>query len=467
MPINDALWSISYFYATEGIINGLFSGLLPNLKEHYSLDDETVGLVLMFCTVGSLMAVPVMESDMMTKSVGSKRNILLTSSLYCMILPLLFCAKNELLLIGVSYAFGFTYSFFSIACVAQACLYEKASGKNTMGYFTAVYASGEMLGSGLTGILYTANISGFNIALSGAIVLGVCNLVGYRGLFSNKDEKDIANNEGPNSDKDMEAQGEGLLEMDMKSPDNGSNNSRKPFPERVVERKENTNGVRKVDVEQVAIADTDAEDECTALEELGPERVESKDMQTVMVLIAIGALSWLLEGSVSAWSAMYVLSLSGSKGISVCGVWIYTFASALSCLNYDKLIETKKISRNTLLKTVALGACLGYFLVACSAMLSEVSRTAAVGVTLVGFFVVGFCVSPLHPLVLFASSRVRGFDGPKGIALVAGYSNIGLLVGPPMLGVISHLSGSISWTFVAAGCLSALILPLGGRLRLE
>jgi hypothetical protein len=80
---------------------------------------------------------------------------------------------------------------------------------------------------------------------------------------------------------------------------------------------------------------------------------------------------------------------------------------------------------------------------------------------LVGLAVVGIGFANVVPILFMAASRVPGVPAAEGIAAVSSIGYFGMVIGPPLVGGIAHIS-SLSWG-LGVILVGGLLLSSGAR----
>lgn len=173
---------------------------------------------------------------------------------------------------------------------------------------------------------------------------------------------------------------------------------------------------------------------------------------TVLVLGILCLLTFLAEGSVLDWSAVFLTSVRGAD-IGLAGLGYAAFAVAMTGgrLAGDR-IRLWLGERRVILFGGLIGA-VGFAVVL-------LVPSAYVG--LVGYFLVGVGASNIVPVLFSAAGRTK--DMPPGLAITAistlGY--LGLLAGPAIIGFVAHLT-SLTFAFLL---LSAAFLVVAASYKL-
>lgn len=171
-------------------------------------------------------------------------------------------------------------------------------------------------------------------------------------------------------------------------------------------------------------------------------------------LLLMGLIAFCVlfgEGAVADWSAVYLRdAVSAGPGLAAAGYAAYSLMMAAGRFVGDAL-------------TVRLGPA---WLVRLGAATATVGMLLAVGgwspaVSVAGFAAVGAGLSTIYPTVLAAAGRVRGAPPASSIAVVSSLGYVGLLAGPPLIGLVAEATTlSIGFGLVAVGTLA--IVGLAG-----
>lgn len=169
--------------------------------------------------------------------------------------------------------------------------------------------------------------------------------------------------------------------------------------------------------------------------------------RTILLLGLLGLIAMMAEGTLVDWSAIYMREVAGvdpaREGWAFAG---FSAAMGLCRIAGDRL--SLLFGREALMRISAAIAIAGLLLMAAVPGLV----TGVIGATLVGTGVAN-CV----PLVFAVAARAgRAGTAGGGLALVAGVSYCGFLLGPPVIGGVSELF-SLQFALIAV---AALLLVL-------
>jgi predicted MFS family arabinose efflux permease len=181
----------------------------------------------------------------------------------------------------------------------------------------------------------------------------------------------------------------------------------------------------------------------------GPKASGSAKVPRVVFLVgAVTFASFLIEGSVSNWSSLYLRDELGAvQAIAAFGYPSLELAMIVGRSFGDRV--RRIIGSRVMLTMSGLVACVGLGLV-----VSARSWPLAV----VGFFVVGLAVSTVVPLTF----SIAGALAPSGagVAQAAAMGYGGMLLGPVLLGLLADAT-SLRMTFVAVAGLAVLMSVVG------
>jgi hypothetical protein len=82
--------------------------------------------------------------------------------------------------------------------------------------------------------------------------------------------------------------------------------------------------------------------------------------------------------------------------------------------------------------------------------------------SIVGFALMGAGLAPVVPLLYTAASRAPGSTSAAAIAAAASIGYSGMLIGPPLIGAIAHVTSLAVALWVVVGALGLLAIGAGG-----
>lgn len=165
--------AVGLVFATDGLLYGSWSALIPYIKTKFSLDSAQLGLLL-FClplgvTVANLLGAWLIRRYGMRYT--TVLSLLITAP--CFLLPIL--APTIVLLAGSLFLCGLFFSVLNIAMNTCATTLEKGEGIRIMSTCHGMWSLGAMSGSALGGM-----ITGWGVSppLYMGVAVGVILLVG-------------------------------------------------------------------------------------------------------------------------------------------------------------------------------------------------------------------------------------------------------------------------------------------------
>ncbi|MFA9217255.1 MAG: MFS transporter [Sphingomonadaceae bacterium] len=138
-------------FLAAGLAMSAWAPLVPFAKQRLTLDDASLGLLLLCLGAGSLLAMPV--TGLLATRYGGRRVILWAGALACMLLPQLAIAPTAPLLAVVLFGFGAAIGTLDVAMNLQAVIVERDSGGALMSGFHGLFSVGGFAGAGLMALL--------------------------------------------------------------------------------------------------------------------------------------------------------------------------------------------------------------------------------------------------------------------------------------------------------------------------
>lgn len=168
----------------------------------------------------------------------------------------------------------------------------------------------------------------------------------------------------------------------------------------------------------------------------------------VLLLGTLAALGLIAEGAMYDWSVLYLKQELQSPA-SVAALGYAAFSAAMAAGRFGGDAVRRRLSAPALVRLSGALAALGMALALLAA-----SPVAA----LVGFAITGFGLANVVPVLFSAAGRLDRVAAADGIAGVSALGYLGLMVGPPMIGVLAH-AGSLAtalWTVVVFAAVLAM-----------
>jgi predicted MFS family arabinose efflux permease len=172
----------------------------------------------------------------------------------------------------------------------------------------------------------------------------------------------------------------------------------------------------------------------------------------VLLLGALCFISFLAEGAVLDWSALFLRDVRGlDVALAGIGYAVFSLAMVAGRLTGDSLTHRFGV-RHMLQIGSALAA--GGFLIAALVP----GSAAALG----GFILIGIGAANIVPVLFSASGRVPGVPPAIALATVTTIGYAGLLLGPAMIGFVADAT-SLGAAFIVVAAMLALITACANR----
>ncbi|QNF35205.1 MFS transporter [Adhaeribacter swui] len=168
----------------NGFIYANWIARLPRVQEIYHLDNQSLGLVLLFVSMGAISSMP-FTGWLIQKS--SSRTITLCGAIaFCALVPFIPLLPEVWQVRILFYFVGVSAGLLDVAMNAQAVLVEQKFKKPIMSSFHALFSVGMMLGAGSGALFAKFAISLFGHLLS--VVLGCFVLVLFAAHYLIRDQ---------------------------------------------------------------------------------------------------------------------------------------------------------------------------------------------------------------------------------------------------------------------------------------
>jgi MFS family permease len=179
------------------------------------------------------------------------------------------------------------------------------------------------------------------------------------------------------------------------------------------------------------------------------ERVFAWPVGVVLLIASLAALSFLAEGAVLDWGALLVVErkLDSAAGAGL-GFGLFSIAMTVGRLSGDQVVA--RLGRRPLLVGSGLVAMAGF-----ATVLISPSAPFAMG----GFLLVGLGLANIVPILFSAAGRQSVMPPSLAIAAITSTGYVGILAGPPLVGLIAHTAGLAAafWLLTALLCLVPLL----------
>lgn len=179
-----------------------------------------------------------------------------------------------------------------------------------------------------------------------------------------------------------------------------------------------------------------------------------KPERFLFLLGIVGFCGMAAEGAMTDWNGIYLHEVVGvSEKLSPLGLAAYMITMASGRFVMDK-IATRK-GRKFVLQ--CCGACIFVGLLLSVVYIHPV-------VCLLSFMVIGFGTAGIVPTVYSVTGRKTKIATGTALTLVSSISFLGFLLGPPVIGYISHAT-NLRYSYALIGLFGVCIVWLASRLK--
>ncbi|WP_128547327.1 MFS transporter [Larkinella soli] len=176
--------------------------------------------------------------------------------------------------------------------------------------------------------------------------------------------------------------------------------------------------------------------------------------KTLLTLGIVAFCSMICEGAMFDWSGVYF-----RKVVMADPAWIGAgYTAFMSTMALGRFLADWFTSRFGLKRTLQLSG----LLIASGLLISVLMPY--LGPSIVGFFLVGFGVSSVVPLVYSAAGKSTTMSPGVALAAVSTIGFLGFLIGPPLIGLVAGATSlRISFSIIAA--MGLCVALVGGRVK--
>ena len=148
----------------------------------------------------------------------------------------------------------------------------------------------------------------------------------------------------------------------------------------------------------------------------------------LLLLGVLAAMGLIAEGAMYDWSVLFMKQERASTA-STAALAYASFSGAMAVGRFGGDAVRARLSGTWLMRASGVLAACGMALA-----LALPSATAA----LVGFALVGLGLSNVVPVLFSAAAKVPGVSSAHGIAAVSGVGYLGMMAGPPLIGLVAE-----------------------------
>jgi MFS family permease len=185
--------AVKLIFFINGFVHANLASRFPRVQEIFSIDNGTLGIVLLSSSIGALLAMPF--TGWLIIRNGSRRITIAAVFLYCLVIPLVPVMPGIFGLSFIFFVMGITAGMLDVSMNAQAVMVEQQHGKPIMTSFHALFSIGMVAGAGC-GALFVKLQTTLLLHLCIVIALGLIGSAWARyHLIHDKPQEKIV--EGP------------------------------------------------------------------------------------------------------------------------------------------------------------------------------------------------------------------------------------------------------------------------------
>ena len=151
--------AVNAIFLINGFIYANWIARLPRIQKLYQLDNQSLGLVLLFVSLGAISSMPF--TGWLIHKNGSRTITLLAVAAFCVLVPFIPLLPQVWQVRALFYVVGMSAGLLDVAMNAQAVLVEQKYQKPLMSSFHALFSVGMMLGAGSGALFAKYNVGLF------------------------------------------------------------------------------------------------------------------------------------------------------------------------------------------------------------------------------------------------------------------------------------------------------------------
>jgi MFS family permease len=185
--------AVKLIFFINGFVHANLAARFPRIQEIFSIDNGTLGIVLLSSSVGAILAMPF--TGWLIIRNGSRRITIVAVFLYCLVVPLVPIMPGILGLAFIFFLMGVTAGMLDVSMNSQAVMVEQQHNKPIMTSFHALFSIGMVAGAGC-GALFVKLQTTLFLHLSIIIALSLIGAAWARYHLIHDKPKEIVE-EGP------------------------------------------------------------------------------------------------------------------------------------------------------------------------------------------------------------------------------------------------------------------------------
>jgi len=393
------------------------------------------------------LAAPI--SALLIMQYGTGSTTLLAALFYCSSLPLIASSHSSTGVIFSFMFYGLSCGIMDTAMNSTAVLVEFVAKKEIMGSIHGMYSVAAAVGSIVAGQISHMGWSAQEVCSTIGGFFFFFSLVFGRGLYSWEEERLITS--------EMEGSGSRICMTHSTSSygayiEDSALKADNPLVDSCILGTENSLvGIEDGGVPSVA--------------RLVPDDNRRIVFQAVC-LCTTGFLSVFGDSIMSTWLLIYIRRyIDESHLVSGAGLSIFYSCEALGRFFCDFL--RSRYGRRRVIVVGGCLACAGLTALLLAPIITDASLVVRIAVCYGGTILAGFGYSMLYPTLISTAGSLPGISTGMAVSMVTFSTSCGSIIGPPLVGGLSALFGSLRIALMFNVCLTSIIIPLSFGIRGE
>lgn len=176
----------------------------------------------------------------------------------------------------------------------------------------------------------------------------------------------------------------------------------------------------------------------------------SKPDPYIVYLGVIVFFAAICEGGMFDWSGVYF------REVVEVEVFTWGYLLFMICMATSRFASDKVIERFGMQKTYVASSVL----IVTGILLSVIFPSF--WPSLIGFCLVGFGTASVIPMTFTLAGNSKKYSPGMAISIIATYSIVGMLIGPPMIGYVSHAVG-LQYSFLIFAFAGLMLIPISKK----
>ncbi|MFC4906576.1 MFS transporter [Actinomadura gamaensis] len=446
--LRSARRAVTVAFLVHGLAAAAWVARIPQIKEHLGLSAGTLGLALLGSPIGVVLATRV--AGPAVARFGSRATVLVAGTSAALAPVALGLSVNLPMLVGALVLLGASLGLMDVAMNAQGVAVERGYGRPIMSGLHGVYSIGTLVAAVVGSAAAHAHVPvAVHLTVLG-VLFATLLLVGARTLLDRSSEH-LDEEPAPTALSAPLAEPE---PADIENPEAGPGETASVSGT----ASSGGGGASAASSEHGAVAASGRPGSGAASPGGGGSGAAASSGMGAGMLLAllgvIGLCSFVGEGAMADWSAVYLKeSLGAGAGFAGLG-----YAGCAVAMTIGRLAGDRVVGRFGAVRVLRIGS-----LVACAGLGGGLA-VGAPWAAVTGFTLFGFGVAVVAPVTFSAAGNLPGIPAAHGIARVTAIGYLGLLGGPPVIGLIAQAVG-LPWALAVPAALSGMIVLLAGATR--